>query len=204
MHLCGILNKQSNAKTTHTNRNCEKELKLKPILRDLRKFNLDTRQQALHSVALDMRETGRTGNDLFARLAADPRIPLYSVSDPTGDFTDPGAYALNDIEFVALSDAQDEEWAAKFDLGRRFAADNGEFTVQVGFKGRWRDKTWLKIRRLRAALWIRKRHPENAVAFRWCVILAMMLFMTRFWRLVSAIMAAQAENAPAAVRFFNR
>ena len=73
---------------------------------------------------------------------ADPRIPLYSVSDPTGDFTDPGAYALNDIEFVALSDAQDEEWAAKFDLGRRFAADNGEFTVQVGFKGRWRDKTY--------------------------------------------------------------
>lgn len=28
------------------------------------------------AVALDMRETGRTGNDLFARLAADPRIPL--------------------------------------------------------------------------------------------------------------------------------
>ena len=27
-------------------------------------------------VALDMRETGRTDNDLFARLAADPRIPL--------------------------------------------------------------------------------------------------------------------------------
>jgi len=73
---------------------------------------------------------------------ADPRIPLYSVTDPTSDFTDPGAYALNDIEFVALSDAQDEEWAAKFDLGRRFAADNGEFTVQVGFKGRWRDKTY--------------------------------------------------------------
>ncbi|HBR84840.1 MAG TPA: TonB-dependent receptor [Erythrobacter sp.] len=73
---------------------------------------------------------------------ANSSIPLYSVSDPTGDFTDPGSYALNDIEFVALSDAQDEEWAAKFDLGRRFAADNGEFTVQVGFKGRWRDKTY--------------------------------------------------------------
>ena len=73
---------------------------------------------------------------------SDPRVPLYTATDPSGDFRDPGAYELNDIEFVTLSDSQDEEWSAKFDIGRRFAADNGEFTVQVGFKGRWRDKTY--------------------------------------------------------------
>ena len=73
---------------------------------------------------------------------SDPRIPLYTATDPSGDFRNPGAFELNDVEFVTLSDSQDEEWSAKFDIGRRFAADNGEFTVQVGFKGRWRDKTY--------------------------------------------------------------
>ena len=87
------------------------------------------------------------GNEIPSGLAlgfdySDPRVPLYSVvSDAiNGSFFAPGSYALKDVEYVTLSDAQDEEWAAKFDIGRRFAADNGEFTAQIGFKGRWRDK----------------------------------------------------------------
>ncbi|MED5205904.1 MAG: TonB-dependent receptor plug domain-containing protein, partial [Pseudomonadota bacterium] len=75
---------------------------------------------------------------------SDPRIPLFSVNSGAALFNDAGEYELNDIELVSLSDAQDEEWAAQFDLGRRFAADNGEFTAQVGFKGRWRDKSFNK------------------------------------------------------------
>ncbi|GMM92550.1 TonB-dependent receptor [Qipengyuania sp. MTN3-11] len=75
---------------------------------------------------------------------SDPRRPLYSVVADPGDFLDPSTYELNDIEFTALSDAQDEEYAGVFDLGRRFAMDGGEFTVQAGFKGRWRDKSYNK------------------------------------------------------------
>jgi TonB-dependent receptor len=75
---------------------------------------------------------------------SDPRRPIYSVIADPGTFYDPSEYELNDIELTALSDAQDEEYAAKFDLGRRFAMDRGEFTVQAGFKGRWRDKTYNK------------------------------------------------------------
>ena len=65
------------------------------------------------------------------------------IADP-GSFYDPSAYELNDIEYTALSDAQDEEWAAKLDLGHRIPLDSGEFTVQAGFKGRWREKTYDK------------------------------------------------------------
>ena len=75
---------------------------------------------------------------------SDPPIPLFSVNSGAALFNDADEYELNDIELVSLSDAQDEEWAAQFDLGRRFAADNGEFTAQVGFKGRWRDKSFNK------------------------------------------------------------
>ncbi|SMQ69820.1 TonB-dependent receptor [Altererythrobacter xiamenensis] len=72
-----------------------------------------------------------------------PRLPIYSVAaDPTGDFFDPAAYELNDIELTALSDSEDEEYAAKFDVGRRFIGDTGTFTVQAGFKGRWREKSF--------------------------------------------------------------
>ena len=75
---------------------------------------------------------------------SDPRRPLYSVIADPGSFFDASEYELNDIERTALSDAQDEEYATTFDLGRRFAMDSGEFTVQAGFKGRWRDKTYDK------------------------------------------------------------
>ena len=75
---------------------------------------------------------------------SDPRVPIYSVIADPGSFYDPSAYELNDIEYTALSDAQDEEWAAKLDLGHRIPLDSGEFTVQAGFKGRWREKTYDK------------------------------------------------------------
>lgn len=79
----------------------------------------------------------RLGFDL-----ADERVPLYSVLANPGDFFNPSAYELNDVEYVVLSDSQDEEYSAKFDLGRRFVGDNGEFTVQAGAKGRWREKSF--------------------------------------------------------------
>ncbi|MXO91871.1 TonB-dependent receptor [Pontixanthobacter aquaemixtae] len=75
---------------------------------------------------------------------SDPRVPTYSVSGNTADFLDPFEYELNDIELTALSNAQDEEWAAKVDLAREFLLDNGSFTVQAGFKGRWREKSYDK------------------------------------------------------------
>ncbi|MCV0382784.1 MAG: TonB-dependent receptor [Erythrobacter sp.] len=79
----------------------------------------------------------RLGFDL-----TDERIPKYEVLAQPGDFYDPAAFGLNDIELVALSDAQDEEYALRFDVGRRFIADTGEFTVQAGAKGRFREKSY--------------------------------------------------------------
>ena len=77
----------------------------------------------------------------------DPRIPAYTVSGAPGavaDFYDPSEYELDDIEYTKLSDAKDEEYAVKFDLGRDFQMDGGTFTVQAGGKGRWREKTYNK------------------------------------------------------------
>lgn len=73
---------------------------------------------------------------------SNPRTPIYSIIDPIGDFIDPSAYELNDVELTALSDSEDEETAAQLDIGRRFQMDNGEFTVQAGFKGRFREKSF--------------------------------------------------------------
>ncbi len=74
---------------------------------------------------------------------SDPRKPLYSVSGSNAAaFFDPLEYGLDDITVTALSDSQDEEFAAKFDLGREFVTDGGTFTVQGGAKARWRDKSY--------------------------------------------------------------
>lgn len=76
---------------------------------------------------------------------SDPRVPLFSISGATALFSDPSGYELNDIELTALSDAQDEEWAAKADIGRDFYTDSGGiFTLQAGFKGRFREKSFDK------------------------------------------------------------
>ena len=74
----------------------------------------------------------------------DERRPAYSVSGATGLFFDPTEYELNDVEFTALSDAVDEEWAAQLDFGNEMAMDNGVFTLQGGVKARWRTKSFNK------------------------------------------------------------
>lgn len=73
---------------------------------------------------------------------SNPRTPIYSIIDPVGDFIDPSAYELNDIELTALSDSEDEEFAAQYDVGRRFQMDNGELTIQSGLKARFREKSF--------------------------------------------------------------
>jgi len=75
---------------------------------------------------------------------SDPRVPIYSVAGNVGAFSDPAGYELNDIELTKLSDSQDEEWSVKLDVGREIFLDSGTFTVQAGFKGRWRDKSYAK------------------------------------------------------------
>ena len=75
---------------------------------------------------------------------SDPRKPLYSVLANGAGLADASAYELDDIEYTALSDSRDEEWSTKIDLGREFATARGTFTVQAGFKGRWRDKSYNK------------------------------------------------------------
>lgn len=74
---------------------------------------------------------------------SNPRTPAYTASG-VADFNDASTYEINDIEMTDLSDAQDEEFSARFDIGREFAMDNGVFTVQTGLKGRWREKTYEK------------------------------------------------------------
>ncbi|MHA7821080.1 MAG: TonB-dependent receptor [Erythrobacter sp.] len=73
---------------------------------------------------------------------SDERRPLFSISGNAETFFDPGSYALDEVELTALSDAEDEEYAARFDLGYDIQTDGGTFRVQGGFKGRWREKTF--------------------------------------------------------------
>ncbi len=75
---------------------------------------------------------------------ADPKRPLYSVSGNVPAFVDPAEYELKDVELTDLSDAQDEEYSARFDVGRDLYMGDGMLTVQAGFKGRWREKTYNK------------------------------------------------------------
>lgn len=73
---------------------------------------------------------------------SDDRTPFFSY--PTGGAlaNDASLYELEDIELTALSDAQDEEFAARLDVSHIFAMGSGDFTVQGGFKGRWREKSF--------------------------------------------------------------
>lgn len=72
------------------------------------------------------------------------RRPAYSVTGATDLFFDPAEYELKDVEFTRLSDAEDEEWAAKLDLGKEFYSDAGTLTIQGGAKARWRTKSFDK------------------------------------------------------------
>lgn len=70
----------------------------------------------------------------------DERRPGFSVNGATDDFFDPSQYELDEIEFTALSDAEDEEFTLSYDLGYDFIQDSGVFRVQAGVKGRFREK----------------------------------------------------------------
>lgn len=73
---------------------------------------------------------------------SDDRTPFFSY--PTGEVlaNDASLYALEDVELTVLSDAQDEEFATRLDVSHVFAMGSGDFTVQGGFKGRWREKSF--------------------------------------------------------------
>ena len=72
---------------------------------------------------------------------SDPRVPLYSISG-VDDFFDASTYELDEIELTDLSDSEDTEYSARLDISRDFVSGAGVFTVQTGFKGRWREKSF--------------------------------------------------------------
>ncbi|MEO1488827.1 MAG: TonB-dependent receptor [Pseudomonadota bacterium] len=82
-----------------------------------------------------------TGLDIGFNYA-DPRIPAFNVSGNSAGFVDPSLYELDEVELTALSDAEDEEFAGRIDLGYDFISDAGVFTVQGGLKARFREKTF--------------------------------------------------------------
>ena len=95
-------------------------------------FSLDPnafRARFTSGVALDMDYSGQY-------------FPTYTVTSGVATFNDPAKYGFNKLELTTLSDSQDEEYAVKADLARTFAGDRGDLTVQVGGKGRWRDKSY--------------------------------------------------------------
>ncbi|MBB3033601.1 TonB-dependent receptor [Alteriqipengyuania lutimaris] len=71
---------------------------------------------------------------------SDERIPQFNVTGNNADFVDPELYGLDEIELTALSDAEDEEFTGRFDLGYDIFTNGGTFSVEAGFKGRWREK----------------------------------------------------------------
>ena len=74
---------------------------------------------------------------------SNPRIPLFSVTGNNVGFTNPANYELDSIEFTAASLGEDEEFAARFDLGYEIYSDAGTLTLQGGVKARWREKSFL-------------------------------------------------------------
>jgi len=72
---------------------------------------------------------------------SDARVPLYNIVSGAALANDASVYELDDVELTTLSDAQDEEYSARMDVSHIFAMDGGDFTVQGGFKGRWREKS---------------------------------------------------------------
>jgi TonB-dependent receptor len=69
-------------------------------------------------------------------------FPTYSVTSGAAAVNNPLNYGFDRLELTTLSDSQDREWAAKADLARTFAGDDGDFTVQGGVKARWRKKSY--------------------------------------------------------------
>lgn len=69
-----------------------------------------------------------------------PRIPLFSVTGNSAGFLNPLNYGLDEVEFTAKSLGEDEEFAARVDLGYEIYSDAGTLTIQGGAKARWREK----------------------------------------------------------------
>ena len=70
------------------------------------------------------------------------RVPTLDIAGNGRTFRDPSGYELDEIEYTALSDSVDDEYAVTFDGGRDFFLDAGTLTLQGGFKGRWREKRY--------------------------------------------------------------
>ena len=70
----------------------------------------------------------------------DERRPGFNVQTGSEAFFDPSRYPLDEVEFTALSDAEDEEFSGRLDLAYDFIGDSGTFTIQGGAKARLREK----------------------------------------------------------------
>lgn len=71
---------------------------------------------------------------------SNPRIPLFNVTGNSAGFLNPNNYELDSVEFTAGSLGEDEEFAARLDLGYEIYSDAGTLTIQGGVKARWREK----------------------------------------------------------------
>lgn len=72
-------------------------------------------------------------------------LPRYSlIGSNVAAFSAADEFGFEKIERTSLSLAEDEELAARFDISRDFALDNGQFTLQFGAKARQREKTYDK------------------------------------------------------------
>lgn len=92
-----------------------------------------------------MRFTGEFENDSDVVVDVDNGgryFPTYGATSGGSVLNNAANYGFDRLELTTLSDSQDEEWAAKADLARTFAGDNGDFTIQGGAKARWRTKSY--------------------------------------------------------------
>ncbi|MEE4451984.1 TonB-dependent receptor [Novosphingobium resinovorum] len=80
-------------------------------------------------------------NDSGASVTVDSGNKYFPTYSATG-IDNASDYKFDKLELTTLSDSQDEEWAAKADLARTFAGENGDFTIQGGAKARWRTKSY--------------------------------------------------------------
>lgn len=73
---------------------------------------------------------------------SNPRVPLFNVTGNRAGFLNPANYLLDSVEFTAGSVGEDEEFAARLDLGYEIYNDAGTLTIQGGAKARWREKSF--------------------------------------------------------------
>lgn len=74
---------------------------------------------------------------------SDRVLPRYVVNaDPQRAFNDPTAFEFDEIERTSLSNSEDEERSARFDIARDLRLTDSQLTLQVGAKARERKKTY--------------------------------------------------------------